>query len=53
MWGMPGHTKAMKAVISCDKLGERHIRNDPEIAEWGNPTASDGSHSVRRANLGN
>ena len=22
MWGMPGHTEAMKAVVSCDKLGE-------------------------------
>ena len=21
MWGMPGHTEAMKAVVSCDKLG--------------------------------
>ena len=21
MWGMPGHTEARKAVVSCDKLG--------------------------------
>ena len=21
MWGMPGHTEAMKAVVSCEKLG--------------------------------
>ena len=21
MWGMPGHTEAMKAVVSCDKPG--------------------------------
>ena len=21
MWRMPGHTEAMKAVVSCDKLG--------------------------------
>ena len=21
MWGMPGHTEAMKAAVSCDKLG--------------------------------
>jgi hypothetical protein len=21
MWGMPGHREAMKAVVSCDKLG--------------------------------
>ena len=21
MWGMPWHTEAMKAVVSCDKLG--------------------------------
>ena len=21
MWGMPGHIEAMKAAVSCDKLG--------------------------------
>ena len=21
MWGMPGHTEARKAVVSCEKLG--------------------------------
>jgi hypothetical protein len=21
MWGMPGHTEAMKAAVSCDKPG--------------------------------
>ena len=27
MWGMPGHTEAMKAVVSCEKLrGVAHTR---------------------------
>ena len=45
MWGMPGHTEAMKAVVSCDKPGERHTRIDPWMAEWGNPAGRESRHS--------
>ncbi len=43
---MPGHTEAMKAVVSCEKLRSgAHNRDEPQIAEWGNPAVSDDRHS--------
>ena len=50
---MPGHTKAMKAVVSCDKpRGAAHTR-DPWIAEWGNPASGEPVISSQaRANAG-
>jgi hypothetical protein len=54
MWGMPGHTEAMKAVVSCDKPGEWHTRIDPRMAEWGNPAGRKSRHHAKaEANLGN
>ncbi len=42
---MPGHTEAMKAVVSCEKLRQgAHTRYDPQIAEWGNPAVGDNRH---------
>ena len=43
MWGMPGHTEAMKAVVSCDKPGEWHTRSDPG---WPNGATRLGRESV-------
>ena len=34
---MPWRLKAMKDVVSCDKLGEVQTTFDPGISEWGNP----------------
>lgn len=50
---MPGHIEAMKAAVSCDKLGERHTRIDPKMAEWGNPAGREFGHRASGANLGN
>ena len=36
-WRMPWLLKAMKDVISCDKLRGAASGFDPEISEWGNP----------------
>src|SRR3954462_5133174 len=40
MWGMPGHTEAMKAVVSCGKLGGvEHTRcsRDGRVGQPGCP----------------
>ena len=36
---MPRRVKAMKDVVSCDKLWRGVPTRDPEISEWGNPAS--------------